>query len=117
MCLVSRHIKFAAASPRLSVNFDMSEDNISPGDVVSLGEVVLEMTVKPHNGCVKFLHRYGKDALRIVNAPIGKKRRLRGIYFKVIRGGILHAGDLVMKMPRKQNNILVEEMGVSTNTK
>lgn len=76
----------------------MSQDNIQPGDRVRIGQVEMEMTEKPHNGCIKFVHRYGKDALRVINSPVGKKRRLRGIYFKIIKDGVLRTGDSVVKI-------------------
>jgi MOSC domain-containing protein YiiM len=78
----------------------MSESNIQPGDRVRIGNVELEMTPKPHNGCAKFVARYGLDALRVVNSPEGKKRHLRGIYFKVIKDGTLRKGDKIEKIPR-----------------
>jgi MOSC domain-containing protein YiiM len=76
----------------------MSESNINPGDRVRIGQVELEMTTKPHNGCAKFVARYGMDALKVVNSPEGKRRRLRGMYFTVLKDGILHAGDKVEKI-------------------
>lgn len=95
-----------AAGDQLFLDFDLSKGNLRTGDRVGVGrapgqEVVLEVTTKPHNGCAKFARRYGDDALKVVNAPAGKERRLRGIYFRVVGEGVIRRGDRVRKLARE----------------
>jgi MOSC domain-containing protein YiiM len=55
------------------------------------------VTEPPHNGCKQFANRFGKDAVRFVNSPVGKQLRLRGINAKVVRPGAIRVGDVVKK--------------------
>lgn len=99
--------KWPAAGDQIFMDLDLGKGNFQLGDRVKVGrdgkedEVVLEVTSKPHNGCAKFARRYGADALKIVNAPLGKQRRLRGIYFSVVQEGVIRTGDRVVKLPRE----------------
>lgn len=47
---------------------------------------------------MKFIARYGADALKVLNSPEGKMKRLRGIYFEVVTDGVLKAGDKIVKI-------------------
>jgi hypothetical protein len=38
------------------------------------------------------------EALKFVNSPEGKRLHLRGINTRVVRGGIIHIGDVVKKI-------------------
>lgn len=88
-----------AAGDQVFMDLDLGKGNLKTGDRVRVGEqVVLEVTEKPHNGCGKFAKRYGVDALKIVNSPLGKERRLRGIYFKVVGEGEIRRGDSIVKI-------------------
>jgi MOSC domain-containing protein YiiM len=64
-----------------------------------LGEAVIEVTEQPHTGCAKFRRRFGADALRFVNSPIGRELRLRGLNAKVVVAGTIRQGDEVRKLP------------------
>lgn len=92
---------WAAAGDQVFMDMDLSKGNLITGDRIIVGDengVVLEVTDKPHNGCPKFSKRFGAEALKIVNCPQGKSRRLRGIYFCVIRDGVIKEGDTIRKM-------------------
>jgi len=56
------------------------------------------VTAQPHAGCAKFLDRFGPDALRFVNSPIGKELHLRGINAMVVQSGRVRPGTLVRKL-------------------
>jgi hypothetical protein len=86
------------AGDQLFIDLDLSRDNLKPGQRLSLGGAVLEITDVPHNGCRKFIQRYGRDATQFVNSKIGKENRLRGIYAKVIEPGAISVGDLIAKI-------------------
>jgi MOSC domain-containing protein YiiM len=86
------------AGDQLFVDMDLSSANLPPGTQLALGSAVIEVTAIPHNGCKKFLSRFGRDALKFVNSPLGKQLHLRGINAKVIRPGIIRVGDIIRKI-------------------
>jgi hypothetical protein len=83
---------------QLYVDFDLSGDNIPPGTRLQLGTAVIEVSAAPHTGCAKFSARFGKDALRFVNSPVGRELNLRGINAKVIEPGTVRTGDAIRKL-------------------
>lgn len=88
--------KWQDAGDQLFIDFDLSQDILAVGDTVKIGTAICSVTAKPHNGCAKFAKRYGIDALKFVNNPKSKQRRIRGIYFEVIRDGVVNTGDQVV---------------------
>lgn len=90
--------RWALAGDQLFVDLDLSEENLPPGTRLSLGSAVIEITSQPHTGCAKFAARFGSDALKFVNSPVGKQLHLRGIYAKVIQAGTLRLGDEIVKL-------------------
>jgi len=87
----------ALAGDQLHLDLDLSEANLPPGTRLALGSAVIEVTEQPHTGCAKFAARFGRDALRFVNSPIGRSLRLRGLNARVVVPGTVHVGDLVRK--------------------
>jgi hypothetical protein len=84
----------------LLVDLDLSVSNLPPGSRLSVGAALVEVTPKPHNGCVKFRQRFGRDALRLTADPRFRQLRLRGIHVKVVEEGRVAVGDslrLVMR--------------------
>ncbi len=88
---------WAPAGDNLFVDLDLSDDNLKPGQRLTLGTAILEVTAVPHNGCKKYAQRYGKDAVKFVNTKIGKALHLRGIYAKVVQAGTIAVGDTISK--------------------
>jgi hypothetical protein len=89
----------ALAGDQLSVDLDLSHDNLPAGSRIGLGEdAVLEVSAKPHAGCKKFLARFGADALGFVNGDVGSRMRLRGLNARVVRGGVIRPGDVVRRI-------------------
>lgn len=86
------------AGDQLFVDLDLSDENLPPGTRLSLGSAVIEVTDQPHTGCFKFQERFGADALKFVNSPIGKELNLRGINAKVIQAGTVRPGDSVSRV-------------------
>ncbi len=87
----------ALAGDQLYVDLDLSDENLPPGTRLEVGTAILETTALPHNGCKKFVERFGLDAMRFVNSPIGKEHHLRGIYAKVVKSGVVRRGDKILK--------------------
>ena len=58
------------------------------------------MTAEPHNGCVKFKQRFGRDALRVVQAKETRNQNLRGVYWRVVEPGRARVGDAIRVLSR-----------------
>lgn len=89
--------RWALAGDQLFVDLDLSAANLPTGTRLALGSAILEITAQPHAGCAKFSARFGPDALRFVNGPLGRELRLRGVYARVVQAGGLRTGDAVRK--------------------
>lgn len=85
----------ALAGDQLHLDLDLSIGNLPPGTRLRIGDAVIEVTEQPHTGCQKFSERFGADALRFVNSPVGKELRLRGLNARVVVAGTIHQGDTV----------------------
>lgn len=97
--LVARHPgRWALAGDQLYVDLDLSAANLPPGTRLALGSAVVEVTDQPHTGCKKFVERFGMDALKFVNSPLGRELHLRGINAKVVQPGRIAVHDPVWKV-------------------
>ena len=86
------------AGDQLFVDFDLSLENLPPGTRLAIGSAVIEVSPEPHTGCGKFVDRFGLDAMKFVNSPVGRSLNLRGINAKVVQSGSIRVGDVVRKM-------------------
>ncbi|MEY3213284.1 MAG: hypothetical protein RIT28_3765 [Pseudomonadota bacterium] len=84
----------------LLVELDLSAENLPTGSRLQVGEVVLEITAKPHTGCLKFERRFGADARALTGLDELKAARLRGIHARVVIGGAVRPGDEVRVLGR-----------------
>ena len=91
--------RWALAGDQLFVDLDLSVTNLPAGTQLALGSAVIEITALPHTGCQKFLARFGLEAMRFFNSPLGLELRLRGLNAKVVRAGTIRVGDIVRKLP------------------
>ena len=89
--------RWSLAGDQLVINLDLSGANLPPGTRLAIGSAVIEVTAQPHTGCVKFVERFGAEAQRFVNSPVGRELNLRGINAKVVKPGIIRVGDAVTK--------------------
>ena len=85
--------RWPLAGDQLYVDLDLSEANLPPGTRLAIGEAEIEMTDQLHTGCAKFVSRFGVDAMKFVNSPVGRALRLRGAYARVTRAGRIAQGD------------------------
>ena len=90
--------RWALAGDQLFVDLDLSDENLPPGTRLALGSAVIEVTKQPHTGCVKFVERFGLDAMKFVNSDEGKRLHLRGINARVVVSGVIRVGDFVRKI-------------------
>jgi hypothetical protein len=86
------------AGDQLFVDLDLSGENLPPGTRLALGSAVIEVTPQPHTGCQKFVSRFGVDAMKFVNSPLGRQLNLRGINAKVVLPGVIRVRDAAKKL-------------------
>jgi hypothetical protein len=89
--------RWPLAGDQLYVDLDLGGENLPPGTRLAIGSAVVEVTAKPHTGCKKFSARFGGEAWRFVNSPVGRELNLRGINTKIVVPGVITAGDAVRK--------------------
>ena len=95
----------AAAGDQLYVDLDISHTNLPAGSRLEFGAPgaggpVIEVSAKPHNGCAKFMTRFGEDATSFVNSDAGKELRLRGLNARIVEPGVVRRGDAVRVVRR-----------------
>jgi hypothetical protein len=90
--------RWQLAGDQLFVDLDLSGENLPPGTRLGIGTAVIEVTQVPHTGCKKFTARFGLEAMKFVNSPVGRQLNLRGINSKVVKSGTITAGDIVRKL-------------------
>jgi hypothetical protein len=90
--------RWPLAGDQLYIDLDLSADNLPVGQRLAVGSAVLQITGRPHTGCIKFAERYGPEALKLVNSPLGAQLHLRGVYAQVIQDGLARSGDTVTKI-------------------
>lgn len=96
--VAQRDDRWALAGDQLFVDLDLSGDNLPPGTRLAIGSAVIEVTDQPHTGCGKFVARFGLDAMKLVNSPLGRSLNLRGICARVVQPGTIRVGDTVSKV-------------------
>jgi hypothetical protein len=90
--------RWQLAGDQLYLDLDLSGENLPPGTQLAIGAAVIEVTAQPHTGCKKFVERFGLDAMKFVNSPVGRDLNLRGINAKVVQGGVIRLGDIARKI-------------------
>jgi hypothetical protein len=90
--------RWPLAGDQLYIDMDLSKDNLPGGTRLAIGSAVLEVSPLPHTGCHKFVARFGVDAMKFVNSPIGKELCLRGINARIIQGGVIRVGNKATKL-------------------
>ncbi|MGI9068022.1 MAG: MOSC domain-containing protein [Pyrinomonadaceae bacterium] len=90
--------RWQLAGDQLFIDLDLSAENLPAGTRLALGSAVIEVSPQPHTGCQKFVSRFGRDAVKFVNSPLGKELHLRGINARVVQAGIIRVGDVARKI-------------------
>lgn len=91
--------RWPLAGDQLFVDLDLTHENLPPGARLEIGTAVIEVSARPHTGCGKFVERFGVDAMKFVNSPLGRRLRLRGLNARVVKGGLVRVGDVARKLP------------------
>lgn len=91
--------RWPLAGDQLFVDLDLGTANLPPGTRLGIGTAVLEVTAQPHTGCAKFVERFGLDAMKFVNSPVGRELCLRGINARVVQPGTVREGDPIVVTP------------------
>jgi MOSC domain-containing protein YiiM len=91
--------RWPLAGDQLYVDLDLSKANLPPGSRIQIGSAVIEFSEPPHTGCAKFSARFGVDALKFVNSPVGRELRLRGANCRIVVAGTVRPGDAIRKLP------------------
>ena len=90
--------RWPLAGDQLFVELDLSKANLPAGSRLAIGSAILEVTEPPHLGCQKFVARFGADAMKFVNSPVGRELCMRGIHARVVQNGTVRTGDSARKI-------------------
>jgi hypothetical protein len=90
--------RWPLAGDQLYIDMDLGVDNLPPWTRIQIGSAIVEVTDQPHTGCKKFVSRFGVDAMKFVNSPLGRQLNLRGINTRVVEPGIIRVGDVAKKI-------------------
>lgn len=97
--------RWQLAGDQLYIDMDLSAENLPAGTRLAIGSAVIEVTAPPHLGCRKFVSRFGVEAMRFVNSPVGRELHLRGINARVVQSGVIRVGEVVKKVQRGLNEV------------
>jgi hypothetical protein len=89
--------RWPLAGDQLFVDLDLSGANLPAGTRLAIGTAIIEVTDQPHTGCEKFVDRFGLDAMKFVNSPVGRSLNMRGINARVVQSGTIRVGDAIRK--------------------
>jgi len=98
--LIANGQPLTESGDNLVVDLDISTPNLPAGSRLRVGDAIVEVTPKPHNGCAKFLRRFGADALQFVQAPATRHHNLRGVHWRVIEPGDVWVGAEIRVLSR-----------------
>jgi hypothetical protein len=77
----------------LYLDLDLSTANLPERSLIRAGDALLEVTPAPHNGCKKWVQRFGLFPMQLNRDPRYSDLRLRGIYLRVVEEGRVRVGD------------------------
>jgi len=95
--IAQEQARWPLAGDQLFLDMDLGAENLPPGTRIEIGAASIEVSAEPHTGCGKFVERFGVDAMKFVNSPLGRQLRLRGINARVVRAGLVRVGDRARK--------------------
>jgi MOSC domain-containing protein YiiM len=84
----------------LYLQLDLSSENLPPLSLVRAGGALLQVTPVAHNGCKKWVQRFGLCPMQLNLDPAYRQLHLRGIYLRVVSDGHVRVGDRVQVVRR-----------------
>ena len=90
--------RWPLAGDQLFIEMDLSKANLPAGSRIAIGSAILQVTEPPHLGCQKFVARFGAEAMKFVNSPLGRELCMRGIHARVVQNGTVCTGDIARKI-------------------
>ena len=84
----------------LYLHLDLSSANLPTGSRVRLGEAITVVTPVRHDGCKKWVQRFGLCPMQLNLAPEYHALHLRGIYLRVVQEGRVRLGDPAIVLER-----------------
>jgi hypothetical protein len=92
--------RWPLAGDQVYVDLDLRVASLPAGSQLAIGDAVIEISETPHTGCAKFSARFGSDALRWINSPVGREHRMRGVNTRILERGTIRVGDAVRVVSR-----------------
>jgi len=90
--------RWPLAGDQLFIEMDLGKANLPAGTRLSIGSAIIEVTEPPHLGCMKFVARFGADAMKFVNSEVGRELCMRGVHARVVQSGTVRTGDIARKI-------------------
>jgi MOSC domain-containing protein YiiM len=90
--------RWPLAGDQLFIEMDLGKANLPAGTRLSIGSAIIEVTEPPHLGCMKFVARFGADAMKFVNSEVGRELCMRGVHARVVQSGTVRTGDIALKI-------------------
>lgn len=84
----------------LYLSLDLSSENLPLHSLVRAGDALLQVTPVAHNGCKKWVQRFGLAPMQLNLDPAYRHLHLRGIYLRVVSAGRVRVGDRVQVVQR-----------------
>ncbi len=69
-----------------------------------LGQALLRVTPQAHNGCKKWVQRFGLAPMQMNLDPAYRQVHLRGIYLQVVEAGRVRPGDAAVVVERAEQS-------------
>lgn len=81
-------------------DLDLSASNLGTGSRLRIGSAVVEVSDVENDACAKFATHYGAAVLQWIRLPQNRSLRLRGVFARILSGGLVRVDDSVVKLDR-----------------
>lgn len=98
LAAIADRTEWPLAGDQLIVDFDLSEGRLLARTRLAIGSAMIEISEVPHTGCAMFSARFGSDATKWVNTPLGRELRLRGVNARIVQSGTVRRGDPIVRV-------------------
>jgi hypothetical protein len=79
----------------LIVDLELGVENLPVGTRLAVGSAVIEVSDVDNDACTKFAAHFGSDVFNWIRAEASQAKRLRGLFARVVTGGVVRNGDQV----------------------